>query len=74
MPTRLMVHMRDGAAHTLDFDTDQEASAALQEVNDAMAARAMQGQPTTIAGRLVVRPADVRSAELTDSPSGPGVF
>jgi hypothetical protein len=66
---RLIVHMVKGNPHTLDFEDDESAAAALKELNDALAARAHRDSPSTIAGRLVVRPVDVRSAELTDPPA-----
>jgi hypothetical protein len=71
---RLVVHMREGAQHVLDFERDEDAAAALQELNDALAARGQERDPVTIAGRLVVRPVDVRSAELSDPPRSGAVF
>jgi len=68
---RLIIHMREGDPLILDFEGDEQAAAALQEMNDAMAAQAMRNRPSTIAGRVVVRPVDVRSAELGDPPGAP---
>jgi hypothetical protein len=64
---RLTVHLRDGGQHVLDFETDDAGAAALQEVNDALAARGSWNSPATIAGRLVLLPADIRSAELSNA-------
>ena len=69
MLTRLMIHMRDGTPHVLDFEDEQAGKAALDEVQNALSAHGPSlMRPVTIAGRVVVRPADVRSAELEEPP------
>ncbi len=67
---RLTIHMHKGTPHVLDFDADDEAAAALSEVNTALSTTNTQAlaRPVTIAGRLVVRPGEIRSAELGDPP------
>jgi hypothetical protein len=60
--------MKNGDPHVLDFSDEASAKAALDEVMAALQ-RALSGDPATIAGRLVVKPQDVRSAELTSPPS-----
>jgi hypothetical protein len=63
----LIVTMREGKEHTLSFEDEDEAKAALDEVNKALSAmRTAQLKATTIAGKLVVRAADVRSAEIRE--------
>ncbi len=57
--------MTKGDPHTLGFDDAADAKAALAEVEKAISA-GPGTQPVTIAGRLLVRPVDVRSAEVTE--------
>ena len=68
--TRLMVHMTKGDPHVLDFDDEASAKAALDELQEPLGYPPGKAQyPITVADRLVVKPADVRSAELVEPPS-----
>jgi hypothetical protein len=70
--TRLMVHMTKGDPHLLDFEAQEDADAALAQINEAMDKhQRLQEKPVTIADRLVVRPVDVRLAELVEPPGAP---
>jgi hypothetical protein len=64
-----MVYMRQGEHRALDFESNEAARTALQEVNHALQSAAMRDRPLTIADRLVVIPRDVRWAEVTTGPS-----
>jgi len=66
---RLTIHMHKGNPHVLDFENDEGAAAALKEVHAALTLHgAGRENPVTIADRVVVRPIEVRSAELGDPP------
>jgi hypothetical protein len=66
--TRLTIYLGDKNVHVLDFDSEDEAKAALTEVQNAM--RSAEPQvPTQIAGRLLIRPLDVQSADVGHPPS-----
>ncbi len=66
--TRLMITMHKGDPHVLDFDDVAGAQAALLDLQQAMNS-ASADDPRMIAGRLVLRPSEARSAELTAPPS-----
>ena len=67
MSWTLIVTMREGRDEALPFETEEGAKAALEEVNKALAVHPRQQiKPITIDGRLVVRPADVRSAKVQE--------
>jgi hypothetical protein len=67
--TRVVVSMRKGDPHIVDFSDEAAARSALQEVHEALEPRAKRDKPVTIAGRLVVVPEDIRSAALEEPPS-----
>jgi hypothetical protein len=66
MSWQLTITMREGKDHVLNFDTEEEAtSGAGRSQQPARPAPATAASGHTIAERLVVKPADVRSAEAS---------
>jgi hypothetical protein len=71
MSWQLTVTMRQGKDHVLSFETEDEAKAALAEINAALGLHPrLLRKPATIAGQLVVIPVDVRSAEVSEFSFG----
>jgi hypothetical protein len=68
MSWQLIVYLTDGSKRELTFETKDEADAALGEVEAALGLHPRQQiKPVRIAGQLVVRPSDVRTAESRES-------
>jgi hypothetical protein len=71
MSWELIITMRQGEDHRLSFKTEEEAKTALEEVNQALGLHPrMQQKGRMIAGRLTLKPADIRSAEAREWSAG----
>jgi hypothetical protein len=71
MSWELVITMRQGEDHRLSFKTEEEAKAALEEVNNTLGLHPrLQQKGTMIAGRLTLKPADIRSAEAREWSAG----
>jgi hypothetical protein len=66
--TRVTIHLDKGGPHVLDFESEDEAKAALTEVQQAMRS-GNNSEPQQLAGRLLIRPIDIRSAEIGEPPT-----
>lgn len=68
--TRLVLTFHKGDPLVRDFESEEAAKSALDELLASMQARGSATNPTMIAGSFVVTPADVRTVELVEASMG----